>query len=71
MLILNGVFATVYWKARDYVQDQVMSKAWLIVWFVGIPAISKSNQSFDICIHVLGFTLFRPFFQWVLVQFSF
>jgi hypothetical protein len=41
-LIINCIFAAVYWNARNNAQDQVMSKAWLVVWYNTVPAMSKS-----------------------------
>ena len=31
-------FAIVYLKARDLDQDNVLSRAWLTVWYIGVPA---------------------------------
>jgi len=36
-LVMNCIFAIVYWDARHYTQDQVMAKAWLVVWYFSVP----------------------------------
>jgi hypothetical protein len=36
-LVLNCIFAVVYWETRNYTQDQAMAKGWLVVWYSSVP----------------------------------
>lgn len=35
-LIVNMVFAFVYWSARENTQDQAAQKVWIIIWLMGV-----------------------------------
>ena len=32
------IFSFVYWRAREYTQDQAQNKMWINIWFVGVPS---------------------------------
>lgn len=40
-LVMNLLFAFVYWNARENVFDQVFNKVWIQLWFVSVPMNSK------------------------------
>mmetsp|Transcript_23156 Transcript_23156/g.53715 ORF Transcript_23156/g.53715 Transcript_23156/m.53715 type:complete len:294 (+) Transcript_23156:304-1185(+) len=40
-LVANSVFAFVYWRGREYTQDQSTNKMWINIWFVAVPSNSK------------------------------
>jgi hypothetical protein len=48
IFITNLGFAFVYWKSRDYLQAQVVSKHFLNIWFVAVASNSKSARRLDV-----------------------
>lgn len=37
-LVVNLVFAFVFLSCRDYTQDQAVNKAWVNIWYMGVPS---------------------------------
>jgi ABC-2 type transporter len=49
-LLMNTLFAVVYWDGRYVRQDSVMNKFWVMLWFTLVPALCKLYC--DLCCRV-------------------